>query len=471
MAGSDPSGAPAPGGRRRPTWAGDFVTSWPAGPCRLRVDAPFAKARWQPRQAATFTTPLFPGTAVEVDGRLYEIARAESLAGRHTYDLIDWADDLPIRQALRYDQASAEAELAAHDAAQRTTAARGTLALLAPLAGLLPAEQQLRLESAYGVAATSLTARSALPLLVVAVPLEILGIAAQMAGGFGASSASIAFAARFLPLSTYVVLESSLRLASAKIAGEPLGSLAVTLPLAIVRMLRARWRGEPLTAASATTSHGGSPALRMPRPRSVELDRVRPLSGGDEGDLEVVSVLPKDHWTLRTLIWVGDASYVLDRREAAVTEAGAPRHRFVLRRAEPEQVFNSVAHYRPDEVLGLAREARRRERQTWVETFAQLWGLLDAELQAELAAVYGYDAERNTVWSIGGVGALAVAATALALGYLARGGGPADAAMLLAGVYFGWETAERARAWRRGRIVGSKLGRLVRPFARRLLVF
>jgi hypothetical protein len=110
-------------------------------------------------------------------------------------------------------------------------------------------------------------------------------------------------------------------------------------------------------------------------------------------------------------------------------------------------------------------------KRTWVETFASLWGLLDAGLQRRLAEIYGFDALRHTAWSAAGVGLFAFFDAMVALRYLAsRQGGPGDFLALLASIYFLYESLARLRTWRRGDPAGSVLGWMLAPLARRLVV-
>jgi hypothetical protein len=143
----------------------------------------------------------------------------------------------------------------------------------------------------------------------------------------------------------------------------------------------------------------------------------------------------------------------------------------VLRPAIPDMLYASATDYHPEEVRELAREALRKERSTWVDTFALAWGFLDEDTQRELAATYpSYDPETWTPWALVFTAVFAGLSAPAALFYLLRGVGSVfEVALLAVAVRFLWETVVRVRGLREGWIPPSLVAPVVRPFARRLL--
>lgn len=120
----------------------------------------------------------------------------------------------------------------------------------------------------------------------------------------------------------------------------------------------------------------------------------------------------------------------------------------------------------------LYRQGLLYRKQTWVDTFAPLWGLLDPITQRRLADLYGYDAPRHTAGSALGVGVLALLDGILAIRYLgARHGGLGDLLMLLASAYLLWESLRRLQRARSGEPAGSIFGWVLKPLARRLIAY
>ena len=464
------SGGPTALGRRQRFGGSDYLTAYQGGPYRLRVDTPWEKASWQPRREGTPSEASVPGTAVAIGGELFEVVSVDppsEQVERYRYYLAAWTGE-PAASPLLYEREACEAEEAVRQVAARQEKLDGTVHLLTPFAGLLPAEVQVRLEGGLDVSALRMSEVSARTCLILAGTLELLGLAVKVAGGFG----WLYVVERLLPLNGIFLVESAVRLAMARLAGEPMGSLPFVLAYALVRPFRALRRGESLSVALGVEKQDELRRQAAAGVASLAPDDVRPVVDGAAGWLEVTSLLPKEHWTLRTVIWIAQVSYRLDRRELLTTDLGETRHRFTLRPAPPDPSFTSVTHYRPEEVRDLAREELRKRRQTWVQTFSQVWGLLDGELQGELAKVYRYSPVASSAWAIAGVAVVAGLVGRVSLAFWLRPtGGPADLVMLLVAAFFGLECLRRLLALRGGVMPASALGAFVRPFARRLLVF
>jgi hypothetical protein len=234
---------------REPFAAGDHLVRHPAGSdSALTIEAAFEKPGWRPRTAATLTSIAHPGTAIRFEDSLYEIVGAEPalLAGSGVlYHLKPWDDAYTIRRIVAYDRKECR-RLAAERAVDRRDARMGLpLVLLTPLIGLLPADDQRRIEWRYGIGSRLATLVSALLLMFVGAPGVISSLVAFFARAFGASSAD------FVPwpyhyflvqlLAQYFFVESCLRLHVCLAQDRPTGSLPVVLCLQLARKIRARY--------------------------------------------------------------------------------------------------------------------------------------------------------------------------------------------------------------------------------------
>ncbi len=457
--------------RRQPYAAGDGLTRYPSGsafspmvPVVLRIDSPWEKP-WKARLPGGAMAAPFPGTAIEFEGALYEVVRAEATGNGppYIYLLAPWEEESP-RQVIPY---SVEAcERAARERAERQRRIRIAhgLSWLSPVVGLLPADLQRSIEREYNVSAHRATLTSGLTLLGPSLYAVVRGVAMLMAQG-QAGPRDFPWDL-WLPLSSYLLLESLFRLGVVGYANDSLGELFVSLPILAFQVLR-----RVIAERRQTKPH--PPGASSHHLLNEARDEVNALP---EGRREILSLLPKPHWGSSTGVLADDRWHRLESREEVEREGGR-WHRFVLApTAEPEEEvsFRSRVEHRPEEVRDLHRQGLLFRKQTWVETFAPLWGLLDAATQRRLAELYGYDPPRHTAWSALGVAILAGAEGLLALRYLgARQGGPAalaDLAMLLAAVYFVFESLARLQRARSGEPAGSVLGWVLVPFARRLVV-
>jgi len=432
---------------------------------RLRLAVGFAPPGWQPRRAGTAGRPSFPGTGLLLDGRWYEIAGAAETAEGMLYELTPWEDRFPLRQVFELSRDSCTAAAAEHRRRRARERRAAALAAAPVLTGLLPAADQRRLERDYGVPARRATAISALVLLFLSIAVLLLIFALTKGLGLGAIEPLIAAVAPYRPAVFYLALESIVRFAAAASAGA-VGSLPVALPILAWRAVAAALAGGP-TAAPSRRGEAQRFAAARDEVRSLP---PRPGDADAPARLEVVSLLPKEHWTANvTGIRYRGADYLLTERQVVAGPDGR-RHRFVLEQAPAEMIFRSGCDYRPEEVRELYRRSRQRRAATWVETAAVLWGLLDGELQRALGRAYRYEPRRFTRWTIAGE---AVLGAYNLLASLARGaggaGGAADGIVFLSGLFLLAESFLRWRAWRAGEVRGSLLGLPLAPFARRAL--
>jgi hypothetical protein len=190
---------------------------------------------WQPRAARTLTTPEYPGTAVEWDGRLFEILEADPTpSGGVRYRLGPWPDGHAIRRLERYDEVSESIRQTDRRDHSLDRGKRRLSVLLAPLAGLLPGEIQKKMERDFGAPAIAMTVASAVPLFLVG----FLGLFNFMLHGAGGVLDFPEWLAPSFPVAAYLFGESALRLASAIAGGEPMGTLWAALALAVWRAAR-----------------------------------------------------------------------------------------------------------------------------------------------------------------------------------------------------------------------------------------
>jgi hypothetical protein len=186
---------------------------------RLRLLCAFPKG-WRPRLAASGRRAEHPGTAVEWQDVVYEVVAVETRPDRGVAYLLEpWRDDLTIRSLERYDAASETGRAGERSRRKQALRKRRLAILLSPLLGHLPGEVLERMEGDFGAPANAMTVISAFPLFVVGT-LGLFGFVARVAGG------SIApLPEPSLPLSLYLALESSLRVAIVVTQSRPAGSI------------------------------------------------------------------------------------------------------------------------------------------------------------------------------------------------------------------------------------------------------
>jgi hypothetical protein len=453
------TGAPAPTrGVRRELAEGDGLTRYPpGGPFALRFDSRREWDGWRARDEGDLTRATFPGTPVRVEGEWYEVVRAEPMGARFVYYLAPWQERFPLRDPRELSAEACRREHARQQERERRQQLSVALAFMAPFVGLLPAEEQERIERELGLPAVRATLFSSLAFGLPAMALVALGLMAMAQPRLVAPG--LRWTGDVLLLSVFVFADSVVRLVHA-VAGQAAGSAPVVLLTAALRRIgmgAAGWRRRPQRAPA-----GAFVGVR---------DEVRalPATGMEEAGFEIVSRLPKDHWTLNVtpILYAGTHWAAVEREELAVDDG--VRHRFVLRPYAGQALRAVPVDYAPDEVEHLHRRQVLADRQLWIALGGALWGMLDEPRQAALARIYRYDPEQQTRHSttlglvFGGIGA------ALALVYLATGTAKCiDVVMLLGGGAVAGESLLRRRRLDRGVISGSFLGVPLRPFASRL---
>lgn len=147
----------------------------------------------------------------------------EALAGTAVrYRLAPWEHGHAIRRIERYDEASERGRNSARRRAEAASGRRVLAILFSPLLGHAPGAVQTRMESEFGAPALALTVVSALPLFVAGLWTML---AARIAG-FGGPPIVPEWMLDYSGLFTYLAFESALRLYSALVLREPMGSLA-----------------------------------------------------------------------------------------------------------------------------------------------------------------------------------------------------------------------------------------------------
>ncbi len=419
---------------------------------------------WKAATPGSQVRAAFPGTAILIGGRWFEICRIGPLDGaprRTAYDLWPWNDANVMRTAFELTPQACEALTRGHQDLKRRRRQGSALSFLPFLTGLLPAQDQKRLERETGLPAARGTMISAIVMLLLSILTIMTALAFGLGTDFGKLHELVGKLVRYSPLAAYLALESIARLSSAS-GNEPMGSLPVCLPFFLVRGFAG------MTVEPEKIDHRRA-AAAPPSGLLAARDRVRALDHPDY-DLEVVSRLPKDHWTIGVtgIEYQGEA-YVLVERKMLQTDDG-PRHHFLLQKPEHEVLFKQYVRYAEKEVRDVYRAQQRAKSATWVETFPFLWGLVPGATQERLARVYNYDPDKWTLRTIAGSAVIGVIlCLASAVSVVGGVGDGADALKFFFGLVLTWEAAVRWPKLRAGELPGSLLGIPWKPFAERAL--
>lgn len=218
-------------------------------------------------------------------------------------------------------------------------------------------------------------------------------------------------------------------------------------------------------------------ATSGPRFFAAARDEVRARTGPGDYDLEIVSRLPKDHWTANVMeiVYAGESYVLVDRAKIGGYSGEPERHRFRLKKIEHELFYTGSCEYFPEEVREIYRQKCLETSAMWVEGLPFLWGFLDETRQRGLERLFDHDPRRATGWSLvfGGIlgTALALSNAMLRHAWSQFGFSPGAlySLLLVFGVYLVAETAWRAVQYKDGRIRGSLFGTLLGPAADRFL--
>ena len=259
-------------------WGSDRAAAAPDG--ALLLECSVGKS-WVARAAGSQSRSEHPGTAVEWDGQVYEVLSVEALDGTFVrYRLTPWEDRHAIRRIERYDEESEAARHASRAELSAGNEKRRLAILFSPILGHLPGAVQAKMERDFGAPARAMTFVSAAPLFV----LGALTILAALIGRFGGTPIVPQWMENHSGLFTYLAIESALRIHSAWIGGDPMGSLAGILAYAVWTFLR---RGKAIPSAAATSPAPGLPAEQALTDRYTMLEPfLALLAPADQAALE-----------------------------------------------------------------------------------------------------------------------------------------------------------------------------------------
>lgn len=193
---------------------------------------------WRPRAPTTGRRAEHPGTAIEWQQEIFEVVAADPLAGGAIrYSLEPWRNDFAIRSLERYDAESESARATERRWRAGAPRKRRLAVLFSPLLGHLPGSVQEKMEKDFGAPANAMTVVSAFPLFVLGA-FGLFAFVARLAGG-----SLTPLPEPSLPLSLYLVGESSLRLLVVVSQSRPAGSIPGILLHGIGSRIVARLRG------------------------------------------------------------------------------------------------------------------------------------------------------------------------------------------------------------------------------------
>lgn len=461
------STSPQPPPPYRQLVGGDvFSTVDPSQPDQLQVDAGFVLAGWRPRPPRVPSRPAFPGTAVWAQERWFEVVRMErgSAGSRVIYHLEIWESNQPIRAPQELTPEACERATAAHRLELRRARKAKRAGWMIFFVGLLPREEQQRLELEYGIrpAVGSLASAAVLCSGSIATMLLIFGRSQGLP--MSPSLARYADAALlFSPFLLYLIVESLFRINSA-LSGEPLGSFLVAGPYTLIQRLfnaRPGQRRPSLPPAPRAIRGSGHRWLEAQ-------DRVQPLGPDADGKhrLEIRSLLPKEHWRahIHAIDWQGRRYTLEERTQDPSNELS---YGFMLEEADEDVLFRDLHTYDPNEVREVYRAQKRLSVGSWVKSFGLLWGYTDPKLQETLAEIYGYHPWRNTKGSIHFSLFFALLMLAIGAHRMAQGSAiPGDALVLLFFLAVLWDAVVRFVRLREGELTESFLGPALAPLVR-----
>ena len=445
---------------------GDFLTRYPAGHhYDLRIESPFEKPGWKPRSFSVIGQTMFPGSAIEFEGIYYEIIFQDLHAGPPmmiSYDLKRWDDTNVIRTQFHYNEQ--ECRKVANSLRERKRSNRLTVlsTFLSPLLGMLPAEDQIRISNRLGISATHLTSFSALVILIPAGYFMVLFIAHVLGQ---ANLPGPSWLTPLYPLGFYFFVESLLRMLTSMKLEEPIGSLPVSFPILLWRSIRRSFDPEYRQKQFERLERADEKHQQILANARDEIIEV----GSEQHDLEIVSLLPKNHWNAQLAIGYNGDWYGLVGSEK-LRQGKNVRYRYFLKKASEGTWFPNAREYNPEEVQILYKDKRRTDLKTWVDTFAPLWGLLSREDQLRLEELYDFDALKFTKLTTFLLGLLGSVNLLICLANIVAGTARAlDAWLLLPAIFLTLESLSRWLDIRKGEPSGSWFGNIVRPFARKLI--
>ncbi len=340
------------------------VTGGPNEGVEIWIYSVAAKPDWRARLKGTLTRADHPGSAIQYNGKIYELVSAEETVQwgyNHRYGLRAWDSAFAIRTLAAY---TPEAE-AAVEARQREEARKAGFRIrvlwLFPFAGLAPASIQDRWELETGLSMAWVSAGSAFFFLLAALALR-----------------ELTEETKYYPWVLYLAAESFFRLLAAATFRRPCGALWVVLPYRLWHALTytpPKAAGRPAVLSGAMEDE----VIRRPGENSIQVRSPfydSDLMGDAPVRIEGEFYKPR-HWHREGKGLLRRWVYELEKIEPPL--AGASRE-FITPRppARQEAVEKFTRKY------------------DLAHSFALFWGFYPRKEQLRLNLVYEYDGIRNT---------------------------------------------------------------------------
>jgi hypothetical protein len=360
--------------------------------------------------------PGHPGTAVRLGEDLYEVVAAEKSGGEWIYRLEPWTGQDTIRVYVEWGEES-ERDFTAGLRDDRIREQKNLLAWGAQaFLGFLPAKNQKRLYEATGLDPARATFWSAALETMVASPFALLFVINLVTGGMRGLGVSIPTWGGVLAFAT--MAEGVFRLAAVISTGEPIGSLFLAL-------LGLRLKSEG--------------------PQYDPSDEILAI----EGELNVVSPVPKVWWERTGGVTYGGESYIL-------AGSGRKKTKFFYRFRKGGEDFP---------ILDPELEKVRNRSSDLSYVFAPLWGFLPSDLQKALEFYGRYRPRPYVIISICFNFLAALAIMGPGLRNVSRGVFEIWSLVLLAAalLLFMESVLRLLRLMKDGQITGSFLAFLVKP--------
>jgi len=379
------------------------------------IRLPALHPRFRPRLEAEGRRLGHPGTAVQIDGDLFEVVSVERSGEEWVYRLEPWTSPEAIRVCLDWGE-EAEREFLAGLRDDQKQERKKLLAWSGQaLLGFLPAKHQERLYETLGLDPGRATLWSAALETAVAAPFAVLFIISAIAGGTGGLGGKVP---AWIGLPAIVLaVEGVIRLAAVIATGNPMGSL-----LFVLLGLRLKSEG----------------------PGYVQADMISAL----EGVLDVVSPVPKAWW----------------ERAGGVTYEGEP---YILTGSDRERTGFSYRFRKGGQgfpVLDSKLEHVLNRSSYLSYVLAPLWGFLPPDLQKRLEFYGRYRPRPYVLLSIGFNFLLGLAIVGPGLKNASQGiYAVGSLALLAAGGSLFLESVTRLIRLMNGETTGSFLGFLVKP--------
>ncbi len=192
-------------------------------PLSYRVDCPEPKSAWRVRDPGDQIRPVFPGTAVVIEGDLFEVREhrppgspGHQVEAFHAYLLAPWENGFPVRPpTFSYSREALRAERAQNRIAEAHQRRCRRLDRWGLIVSLLPGPEQIELRRLYGFDGVAWTRRSAVVITFLIFAIAVTQLDFWFSGAVGILCL-LALAALFV--------EQYMRRARA-VVGEPSGSM------------------------------------------------------------------------------------------------------------------------------------------------------------------------------------------------------------------------------------------------------